>query len=88
MLMMPWNRPDYDALLRGAGLAKAKDLVAYWIPSASPIPERFVRVTRPRARARRVHAARHSTSRAGATEVDTLKTSTTAAGSATGASSP
>lgn len=41
---MPYNREDYDALLLGAGLAKVKDLVAYWIPSAGPIPERVVRI--------------------------------------------
>ncbi len=41
---MPYNREDYDALLLGAGLAKAKDLVAYWISSAGPIPERVVRI--------------------------------------------
>ena len=44
MLMMPWNRPAYDAMLRGAGLAPVKDLLAYWIPSSTPPPERFVRV--------------------------------------------
>ena len=44
MLMMPWNRPDYDALLLGAGLVGAKDLLAYWIPSSTPAPERYVRI--------------------------------------------
>ncbi len=44
MLMMPWNREDYDALLVGAGLVKAKDLLAYWLPSSMPVPERFRRV--------------------------------------------
>jgi GNAT superfamily N-acetyltransferase len=43
-LMMPYNRPDYDALLRGAGLSPAKDLLAYWIPSSTPVPERFERL--------------------------------------------
>ena len=36
MLMMPCNRPDYDALLAGAGLAPVKDLLAYWIPCVEP----------------------------------------------------
>ena len=44
-MLMPYNREDYDALLRGAGLVKAKDLVAYWIPSEVPISERLERVT-------------------------------------------
>jgi GNAT superfamily N-acetyltransferase len=43
---MPYNRPDYDELLRGAGLAKAKDLVAYWVRSDLPRPERVVRIAR------------------------------------------
>ncbi len=72
MLMMPWNRPDYDALLRGAGLAKAKDLVAYWIPSSSPIPERYVRVT-DRALARGGFTLRDIDLRRWRTEVDTVK---------------
>jgi GNAT superfamily N-acetyltransferase len=44
-LMMPWNRPDYDALLKGAGLAPAKDLLAYWVP-ARPVSERVARLAR------------------------------------------
>jgi GNAT superfamily N-acetyltransferase len=43
-LMMPWNREDYDALLKGAGLVPAKDLLAYWVPTETPPPERFARV--------------------------------------------
>lgn len=42
-VQMPWNRPDLDGLIRGAGLAPVKDLVALWIPCGTP-PERFVRV--------------------------------------------
>jgi GNAT superfamily N-acetyltransferase len=72
MLMMPWNRPDYDALLRGAGLAKAKDLVAYWIPSSSPIPERYVRVT-DRALARLGFTLRDIDLKRWRAEVDTVK---------------
>lgn len=41
---MPWNRDDYDALLLGAGLSKAKDLLAYWVRSDVPLPERVVRI--------------------------------------------
>lgn len=44
MLLMPYNRPDYDALLRGAGLAPVKDLLAYELRTEIPIPERFERV--------------------------------------------
>jgi GNAT superfamily N-acetyltransferase len=29
VFQMPWNRPDYDDLIRGAGLVPTKDLVAY-----------------------------------------------------------
>jgi GNAT superfamily N-acetyltransferase len=43
-LQMPWNRPDLDGLVQGAGLAPVKDLVAYWISAALPAPERFERV--------------------------------------------
>jgi GNAT superfamily N-acetyltransferase len=43
-LQMPWNRPDLDGLVRGAGLAPVKDLVAYWLAAAKPAPERFERV--------------------------------------------
>ncbi len=44
MLLTPWNRPDYDELLVGAGLMGVKDLLALWIPSTGSVPERFERV--------------------------------------------
>lgn len=44
MILMPYNRPDYDELLRGTGLAPAKDLVALWIPTPEAVPERFERI--------------------------------------------
>jgi GNAT superfamily N-acetyltransferase len=31
-----WNPPSYEGLIRGAGLAPAKDLLAYWLPYADP----------------------------------------------------
>lgn len=43
-LLMPYNRPDYDALLTGAGLLPVKDLLAYRIPTEIEVPERFQRV--------------------------------------------
>lgn len=43
-LLMPWNRPDYDSLLRGAGLVKAKDLLALHVSAYEPLPERWARV--------------------------------------------
>jgi hypothetical protein len=43
-ILMPYNRPDYDALLRGAGLAPAKDLLALWMETKTEPPERFRRV--------------------------------------------
>ncbi len=43
-LLMPYNRPDHDALLRSAGLVAVKDLLAFWIPSDSKVPDRFRRV--------------------------------------------
>ncbi len=49
LLLMPYNRPDYEALLLGAGLAPVKDLVTYWIPNPHPIPPRFARVVDRRA---------------------------------------
>lgn len=33
MLMMPYNRPSLPALLEGAGFAKARDLLAWWVLS-------------------------------------------------------
>ena len=44
MILMPYNRPDYDGLLKGAGLLPAKDLVALWIDTSIEPPERFRRV--------------------------------------------
>lgn len=43
-VQMPWNRPDAEGLVLGAGFAPVKDLLAYWIPSSIPAPERFERV--------------------------------------------
>lgn len=43
-VLMPYNRPDYDELLQGAGLDPAKDLVSLWINALNEIPERFRRV--------------------------------------------
>lgn len=43
-VQMPWNRPDLDGLIQGAGLSPVKDLVAYWLAAAHPAPERFERV--------------------------------------------
>jgi GNAT superfamily N-acetyltransferase len=43
-IAMPYNREDYDALLRGAGLTPCKDLLAYWIPSDRAVPERIIRI--------------------------------------------
>ena len=44
MLLMPYNRPDYDRLLTDAGARPVKTLLAYWIDSAGEVPERFRRV--------------------------------------------
>lgn len=44
MILMPYNRPDYDDLLHGAGLETAKDLVALWIGTENEVPARFQRV--------------------------------------------
>jgi GNAT superfamily N-acetyltransferase len=38
MVMMPYNPPQYVELLEGAGLRKAKDLVAYTLEDADPPP--------------------------------------------------
>jgi GNAT superfamily N-acetyltransferase len=43
-ILMPYNRPDYDALLLGAGLSPVKDLFAYWVPAETAVPERFERL--------------------------------------------
>lgn len=44
MLLMPYNRPDYERLLLDAGASPVKDLLAYWIDVANEVPERFRRV--------------------------------------------
>jgi hypothetical protein len=43
-VLMPYNRPDYDALLTGAGLVGVKDLLAYWVSTSVDLPDRFRRV--------------------------------------------
>lgn len=43
-LLMPYNRPDYEALITGAGLVKAKDLLALHASAYQPVPERWQRV--------------------------------------------
>jgi GNAT superfamily N-acetyltransferase len=43
-ILMPYNRPDYDELLRAAGLVGVKDLLALWISTENPVPPRFQRV--------------------------------------------
>lgn len=44
MLLMPYNRPDYDRLLVDAGAVPVKELLAYWIASENEVPPRFRRV--------------------------------------------
>lgn len=44
-LQMPWNRPDAEALVLGAGFRPVKDLIALWIDThAGFVPERFGRL--------------------------------------------
>lgn len=43
-LLMPYNRPDYDTLLQGAGLTPVKDMLSFWISTRNTVPERFQRV--------------------------------------------
>ncbi len=43
-ILMPYNRPDYDLLVTGAGLVGVKDLISYWCPTSLPLPPRFKRV--------------------------------------------
>ena len=42
-VMMPYNPPYYDRLLHEAGLAKAKDLIAYWLPTPTDGPPERLR---------------------------------------------
>ncbi|MFV1958332.1 MAG: GNAT family N-acetyltransferase [Planctomycetota bacterium] len=44
VILMPYNRPYYDTLLKGAGLEEAKDLLAFRITHESRIPDRLRRV--------------------------------------------
>ncbi len=44
MLMMPWNPPEYPALVAACGLAKAKDLLAYVTDVPDGLPDRVARV--------------------------------------------
>jgi hypothetical protein len=34
--LTPWNPPQYEGLIRGAGFAPAKDLLGYWLPYGDP----------------------------------------------------
>jgi ribosomal protein S18 acetylase RimI-like enzyme len=43
-MQMPYNPPYYDALLKGLGLSKAKDLWQWWLSTSTPIPEKVVRI--------------------------------------------
>lgn len=43
-LLMSYNRPDYEELLTGAGLVAVRNLNAYWLSVANPVPQRFQRV--------------------------------------------
>lgn len=43
-VLMPYNRPDYDDLLQGAGLTPAKELLAYWLANTNWVPMRYRRV--------------------------------------------
>ncbi len=51
---MPYNPPYYDALLRGAGMVKAKDLLHWGLDPQKPVPERIVRVAERMAKRARV----------------------------------
>jgi GNAT superfamily N-acetyltransferase len=44
MLLMPYNRPDYEQLLLDAGLVPVKDLLAFLLRIDDGLPERFMRV--------------------------------------------
>jgi GNAT superfamily N-acetyltransferase len=43
-IQMPWNRPDAEALVLGAGFRPVKDLIALWIDTVGPPPERYARI--------------------------------------------
>jgi GNAT superfamily N-acetyltransferase len=44
-VQMPWNRPDAEALVLGAGFRAVKDLIALWIDTSQGfVPERFGRL--------------------------------------------
>jgi GNAT superfamily N-acetyltransferase len=70
-ILMPWNRPYYDGLLRGAGLEPVKDLVAYEITTSELDLDRLKRVT-DRALSRGGYALRELDLSRWAAEVDLL----------------
>lgn len=43
-VQMPYNPPYYDALLKSAGVSKAKDLWQWWLSTSTPLPEKVARV--------------------------------------------
>ncbi len=45
MVMMPYNPPYYDGLIKDCGLKKAKDLYAYHMDDTIPISDKIRRVT-------------------------------------------
>ena len=69
---MPWNRDDYDALLLGAGLVKAKDLFAYWFAGSEPDARAHAPHRRPRALERGGFSLRRIDLKRWASEVDML----------------
>lgn len=44
VIMMPWNPPYYLRLMEQAGMAAEKELLAYYVRSDLPIPEKLSRV--------------------------------------------
>lgn len=45
-IMMTYNPPYYEKLMLGEGLAKAKDLLAYQLPTSIDMPEKIVRLSK------------------------------------------
>lgn len=72
-VMMPYNPPYYPHLLEGWGLAKAKDLVAYYCRVADVLEERFDALDRVLSRSRQKLSARPLAMKRFAAEVDLIR---------------
>ena len=55
MIMMTYNPPYYIHLVERNGFYEAKDLLAFWLNTSQPIPERILRIAEKVSREHKIH---------------------------------